>query len=78
MRVKERTLHVAAEHDETSEATAGEYVRRERRRTSVSRSVPLPTAVDADAITASYTNGVLTVRMPKSEPRSEGTRIDVH
>jgi len=77
VRVKEGTLHVAAEHDETAEEETGEYVRRERRWTSVSRSVPLPAAVDADGITATYNNGVLTVRMPKAEPSSEGTRIDV-
>jgi len=78
VRVKERTLHVAAEHDETTEAEAGEYVRRERRRTAVSRSVPLPAAVDTEGITATYNNGVLTVRMPKTEPSDEGTSIDVN
>jgi len=78
VRVKDRTLRVSADHDETTEATEGEYIRRERRRTSVSRSVPLPTAVDADGITATYNNGILTVRMPKAEPSSDGTRIDVN
>ncbi|MEF8856746.1 MAG: Hsp20/alpha crystallin family protein [Haloplanus sp.] len=78
VRVKEQTLYIAAEHDETTaEEEEGEYVRRERRRTSMSRSVPLPAAVDTDEITATYNNGVLTVRMPKTEPSSEGTRIDV-
>jgi HSP20 family protein len=78
VRVKERTLEITAERDETIEEEAGEYVRRERRRSSVSRSVPLPTAVDTDGITATYNNGVLTVRMPKTEPSSDGTRIDVN
>jgi HSP20 family protein len=78
VRVKERTLHVAAEHGETSETADGEYVRRERRRTAVSRSIPLPTAVDTEGSTATYNNGVLTVRMPKTEPNSEGTPIDVN
>lgn len=78
VRVKERTLEVTAERDETTEEEAGEYVRRERRRSSVSRSVPLPMAVDTDGITATYNNGVLTVRMPKAEPSSDGTRIDVN
>lgn len=78
VRVKERTLHIAADHDESTETEEGEYVRRERRRTSVERSIPLPAAVDTDGITAAYNNGVLTVRMPKTEPSSEGTRIDVN
>jgi len=78
VRVQERTLHVEAEHDETAEEEEGEYIRRERRRTAVSRSIPLPTVVDTDGITATYNNGVLTVRMPKAEPSSGGTRIDVN
>jgi len=77
VRIKERTLRITAERDEMSEAEAGEYIRRERRHSSVSRSIPLPTAVDADGITATYNNGVLTVRLPKAEPSSDGTRIDV-
>jgi HSP20 family protein len=78
VRVKERTLHVSADREESAEETDGEYVRRERRHKSVSRSVPLPSAVDTDDITASYNNGVLTVRMPKTEPSSDGTHIDVN
>ncbi|SDZ79161.1 HSP20 family protein [Haloplanus vescus] len=78
VRVKDRTLHITAEHDESSEESEGEYVHRERRRTSVERSVPLPSPVDTEGVTASYNNGVLTVRLPKSEPDSDGTPIDVN
>jgi HSP20 family protein len=78
VRVNDRTLHVSAERGEETEETEGEYVRRERRHTSASRSIRLPTDVDADGVTATYNNGVLTVRLPKAEPSSEGTRIDVN
>jgi HSP20 family protein len=78
VRVVDGTLRVGAERDEETEEEGGEYVRRERRRTSVSRSIDLPSAVDEDDITATYNNGVLTVRMPKSDPDSRGTRIDVN
>lgn len=40
---------------------------RECRWGSFSRSIILPSAVDADAISATLQNGVLTVRMPKTE-----------
>jgi len=75
--VTDRTLRLEAEHAEEAEETAGEYVRRERRRMSVSRSVTLPDAVDPEEIAASYKNGVLTVTMPKQEPRAEATRIEI-
>jgi HSP20 family protein len=79
VRVDDRTLHVSAERDDETETASedGEFVRRERRHSSVSRSVSLPSAVDTAGITASHENGVLTVRMPKTDPDSEGTRIDV-
>jgi len=78
VRVVDRTLRVDAERDEETEEERGEYVRRERRRMSVSRSIDLPSAVNENDITAAYNNGVLTVRMPKTEPDSRGTQIDVN
>lgn len=77
VRMQEQTLHITADHDESSEESDGEYVHRERRQTSIKRSVPLPSPVDADDVTASYNNGVLTVRLPKADPDSDGTQIDV-
>ncbi|WP_251330404.1 Hsp20/alpha crystallin family protein [Haloplanus pelagicus] len=78
VRMVDRTLQISAERDEEAESDAGEYVRRERRHASVSRSISLPEAVDESDITARYNNGVLTVRMPKREPDDRGTRIDVN
>jgi HSP20 family protein len=78
LRVTDHTLHLEAEHEDTTEETGGEYVRRERRRAAVARSVPLPEAVEVDDIAATYENGVLTVRMPKSEPATAGTHIEVN
>jgi HSP20 family protein len=80
VRVVDRALRIRAERDETSESRdeQGEYVHRERTHTSVSRSIDLPVAVEDEEITATYNNGVLTVSMPKAEPESDGTRIDVN
>lgn len=78
VRVSDRTLRLEAEHREASEEEApGEFVRRERRRASVARSIPLPGDVETDGIEATYNNGVLTVRLPKSEPVTDGTEIEV-
>lgn len=80
VRVSGRTLHVAAEREsetETETDAEGDYYRRERHRASVSRSLTLPEDVDESDVSAQYRNGVLTVRMPKTEPAEEGTRIEV-
>jgi len=79
VRMTDRTLRIAAEHEETSkEEPEGEYIRQERRHTAVTRSIQLPEAVETDDIAATYNNGVLTVRMPKREPVAQGTEIEVN
>src|SRR4051794_11098617 len=40
------------------------------------RSIPLPTHVDADKIDAQYRNGVLSVKLPKSE-KTKSQKIEV-
>lgn len=78
VRVTDRTLHLEAAYEEESEEEAdGEYIRHERRRASVTRSIPLPQAVDVDDISATYNNGILTVQIPQSEPVTQGTKIGV-
>ena len=52
-----------AEHEQRSEG----YYRVERAFGSFSRSLTLPEGVNADAIQASFDNGVLEVRIPKPE-----------
>jgi HSP20 family protein len=54
-----------AEHEEQKEG----YYRLERAFGSFSRSLTLPEGVDPEAIKASFTNGVLEVRVPKPEER---------
>jgi HSP20 family protein len=61
--------------DETEEETAesraqGRYIRRERRRDSVSRTVRLPEDVDEENTTAEYDKGVLTVTLSKQNEES--------
>ena len=49
------------EHEEQHEG----YYRLERASGAFSRALSLPEGVDADAVTAGFDNGVLTVRIPK-------------
>jgi HSP20 family protein len=72
----EGVLDIEAERDETREEATGEFLRRERTRESVRRSVRVPGEVDAERTEARYRNGVLTVRLPKSGGDG-GRRIEV-
>ena len=75
------TLTISGSHETDDEAAGedetGRYVRRERRRRSVSRSVHLPEAVDQEGTEATYTNGVLTVTLPKQEAH-DGQSIPIN
>ncbi|ELY62552.1 heat shock protein Hsp20 [Natronobacterium gregoryi SP2] len=80
LRLSDDTIHVTAERaQELTEAEDdGFYLRSERERQSMSRSVRLPEPVDADAIAATYRNGVVTVTLPKREPSEPaGRSIDI-
>jgi HSP20 family protein len=76
VRLAAGSLHIETERqtDETTEDV--NYLRRERHRESVSRRVSIPDPVDEEDITATYTNGVLTIELPKQEADA-GTTIDI-
>ena len=65
--LKEGILTVKAEHKEDQEQKQGEYIRRERRTGSFARSFDV-SGIDESGITASYTNGVLELSLPKAQP----------
>ena len=55
-----------------------EYLRRELRRSSSSRSLPLPERARPAEISATYRDGILEIRIPVAEPpAAESTRITV-
>ncbi len=62
--IREGYLTVSGEHEETTEEKEKEYVRRERRYGSFSRSMPLPDGVEAKKIKATTHDGVLEVTIP--------------
>jgi len=60
-------LTIKAEVKADEEITQGQYHVRERRYGTFSRNIRFPTDVNAEAIEASFDNGVLTLDVPKAE-----------
>jgi HSP20 family protein len=60
-------LTIQGERQFTSESSEHQYHRVERRYGAFRRSITLPSQVQADAIEASFENGVLEVIVPKAE-----------
>jgi len=75
---KGRQLTVSATREEGRDREDGEFVRRERRRGTASRTVTLPEAVDEEQTEANYDDGVLRVRLGKRAAGGEGTDIPVN
>jgi HSP20 family protein len=72
--ISENMLTVSFEHkDEARQEDAG-YLRREYNMQSFSRSFNLDDTVDAEKITAQYTDGVLHLTLPKKEGAQRITR----
>ncbi len=62
--VEDDVLTVSGEHTEETEEEGENYMRRERRRGSFSRSMSLPSGVEAEDIEATTEDGVLEVTIP--------------
>ncbi|MDH5018963.1 Hsp20/alpha crystallin family protein [Halobacterium rubrum] len=75
--VQNRTVRIDATHSEGSDVETADYVRRERSEHSVSRSVTLPEDVEEEGAAADYSNGVLTVTLPKAHVTEDSTTIEV-
>ncbi|MEG0755906.1 MAG: Hsp20/alpha crystallin family protein [Oscillospiraceae bacterium] len=69
LNIKEGVLTIHAEHSENKDEKddKGNYLRRERRYGSFSRSFDI-TGIDEAGITAGYNNGVLELTLPKTQP----------
>lgn len=62
--IEDDVLTVSGQHEDTKEEKDGNYVRRERRSGSFSRSLALPQGVDAKKIKATTHDGVVEVTIP--------------
>jgi HSP20 family protein len=65
--VEKNVLTISGERKTEHEAKHEGYYRLERATGSFSRSLTLPEGIDAGAVTATFDNGVLEVRIPKPE-----------
>ena len=65
--LENNVLTIAGERKTEHEAQHEGYYRIERATGAFSRALSLPEGVDAEAVTATFDNGVLTVRIPKPE-----------
>ena len=77
--VKDGILTIKAEHKENKDEKddKGNYVRRERRYGSFTRSFDV-SGIDEGAITAAYNNGILELNLPKAVPAvPEARRIAI-
>ncbi len=61
------TLTLKGELKEDDEFKGAMYLRRERRASAFTRSIHLPMALDIENAEANFEDGVLTLRIPKSE-----------
>jgi len=61
----------STDSDSSKEGDSEKYYRREFRYSSFKRSFSLPEYADPEKITASHTNGVLSVHIPKKEVAKE-------
>jgi HSP20 family protein len=65
--VENGTLSIRGELRQERREGEGESLVQEIRRSSVSRTVSLPSGLEPDKATASFDNGMLTLRIPKAE-----------
>jgi HSP20 family protein len=70
-------LIIRGERKQETEAKEEQYHRRERAYGRFERAFVLPTMIDADKVTANFKNGILELRLPKSEA-AKPKRIAIH
>ena len=74
--VTNNVLSISGEKKELTEEKEENYYHVERRYGQFRRDVNLPTDVDAEKVEATYRDGVLTVKVPKSE-KAKPRRIEI-
>jgi HSP20 family protein len=75
--VKDRLLTLSGERSFDNEVKDDHYYRRERSNGKFHRVFTLPVDVDADKISATFKDGVLTIEIPKPE-KAKVKQIAVH
>lgn len=76
--VDENSLTLQGEIQEEKTAEDERFYRRERRRGSFIRRIPLQAPVRTEGVKATFRDGVLEVRLPKVEPATpRGRRVEI-
>jgi HSP20 family protein len=70
------TLTLSGRRDFAKEEKTEEYFWQEREQGRFVRAIQLPGAVEQAKVTASFENGIMTIRLPKTEPSAK-TRIAI-
>ena len=63
------SIEICADHDESKENKDKNWLRRERSSMSYYRSLELPEQIKSDNVDAEFKDGILTVMLPKVEPK---------
>ncbi len=74
--LRDDRLTISVERSEESKEERNNYIRRERRYGSSSRSFYVQN-VKQDAVSAKYENGILSIVLPKSEEKKTNNRIEI-
>ena len=74
--VEGQTLTLTGRRDFEKEEKTEEYFWREREAGRFVRTLQLPMAIDKAKVAATYQDGIMTVRLPKTEPSAK-TRIQI-
>lgn len=75
--VTENTLAIEAQQREEMVTEDANFIQQERSHQSLSRRITLPNDANTERISASMTDGVLTITVARSEPLDSGHQIDI-
>lgn len=76
--LQENTLTIRGQSTQESEVQDDSYYRKEIRTGSFFRAISLPAEVKADEVTATYDNGVCTIRAPKAKEEKIGRKVEIN
>ncbi len=71
IQVTSNSIEISAKHEENKEDKDKNWLRRERSSTSFYRALELPEELKTDNVDAEFSDGILTVKLPKVEPKPE-------
>jgi len=74
--LRDDRLTISVERSEETKEERSNYIRRERRYGSISRSFYVENVKNED-VTAKYENGILSIVLPKSETKKPNSRIQI-